>query len=203
MNPFYDPFNPYGLPIAGIPPFFPFLRRRGTVVPRLDRLGVPLLVTTGMVENTESEEDTVDYGINPCVWRALPCQTIALWKVRHPVTDNGASLPVMLAVPTGNSSTTVTSKNSVAGTTKIPVVDNKSTQVEGRDVTVPTGSGSSSPVQTSYATEHWVYIDKAAGIFRLLGVTAQNSPARAAQSNTPATPENPTAASLKTAKANN
>ena len=203
MNPFYNPLNPFGLPAAGIPPFLPFPGRRGTVVPRLDRLGVPLLVTTGIVENVESEEDTVDYGINPCVWRALPCQTIALWKVRHPVTDNGASLPVTIVIPTGNSSTTVTSKNAAAGTTKIPVVDNKSTQVEGRDVTVPTGSGSSSPVQTSYTTEHWVYIDKAAGIFRLLGVTAQNSPARAASgSNTPATPETPAAASVKSAKAN-
>lgn len=201
MNPFYNPYNPLGLPVAGLPPFFPFPSRR-TVVPRLDRLGVPLLETTGMIENVEQEEDTVDYGINPCVWRALPCQTIALWKVRHPVSENGASLPVMLAVPTGNSSSTVTSRYAAAGTTKIPVVDNKSTQVEGRDVTVPTGSGSSSPVQTSYTTEHWVYIDKAAGIFRLLGVTAQNSPARAVQSNTPTTPETPASASARTAKAN-
>lgn len=175
-------FNPFGFTPVIFPPF----PVRRTIVPRLDTRGVPVLETTGIVENVEQAEDTVDYGINPCVWRALPCRTIALWKVRHPVSDNGASLPVTVVIPASNRGTTVTSAGSTTGTAKLAVVDNKSTQVEGRDVTVPTGSGSSSPVQTSYTTEHWVYIDKAAGIFRLLGVTAQNSPARAASGNTPA-----------------
>lgn len=65
-------------------------------------------------------------------------------------------------------------------TTKIPVIDNKSTQVQGHDVTVPQGTAAPAPqVQAGYTTEHWVYIDKCCGIFRLMGVTAINSPAGA------------------------
>lgn len=178
MFPFYNnPFPPFG-PFGVVPP-------RRTNVPRLDTRGIPELCTTGIVENTENEDDTVDYGINPKVWKALPNQTVVLWKVRHPVSQNGASSPVTVVIPTGSSSSTVTSPNNSAGTTKVKVVDNKSTQVEGRDVTVPTGNGDEN--QQGYTTEHIVYIDKCAGIFRMLGVTAQNSPARAASgSNTPA-----------------
>lgn len=165
-------------------PFVPSIRRS---IPTVDRRGIPEVCTTGMVENVESssEEDTVDYGINPHVWISLPNQTLILWKVRHPVSQNGASYAVTVVVPTGSSNSTVVTPGATAGTTKVKVVDNKSTQVEGRDVTVPTGSGSEE--QQSYTTEHLVYIDKCAGIFRMLGVTAQNSPARAASgSNTPA-----------------
>lgn len=183
MNPFYN--NPFFDTPLGFQPFFPL--RRHVNVPRLDTRGIPFISTTDIVEDIESEDEGVTYGINPCEWNALPCRTVILWKVRHPVSQNGASLPVSIAIPSGSRNSTVASSGSVSGTTKIPVVDNKSTQVEGRDVTVPSGSGSSSPLQTSYTTEHWVYIDKAAGIFRLLGVTAQNSPARAASgNNTPA-----------------
>lgn len=179
MYPFINPFiNPFGTP------FMPFARR--TNIPRLDGRGIPEVCTTGMIETQESSsgEDSVDYGINPRIWKALPNQTLILWKVRHPVSQNGASLPVNVVVPNGLAST-VTSPNAVAGTTKIKVVDNKGTQIEGRDATVPTGSGSEE--QQSYTTEHIVYVDKCAGIFRLLGVTAQNSPARV----TPTTPETP------------
>lgn len=186
MYPFINPFNnPFDAPFG---PFRPFARR--TNIPTLDVRGIPEVCTTGMVETQESAsgEDTVDYGINPRIWRALPNQTIILWKVRHPVSQNGASLPVNVVIPTSSSSTTVTSPNSNAGTTKVKVVDNKGTQTEGRDVTVPTGSGSEE--QQSYTTEHIVYVDKCAGIFRLMGVTAQNSPARVAPT-TPTTPETP------------
>lgn len=186
MGPFNNyPFNPFGFPVAGFPPFFPGAMARRNTIPRLDPRGIPELCTTGLIENTESEEATVDYGINPQIWRRLPNQTLVLWKVRHPVSQNGASLPVNVVIPTSSSSSTVTSPNTTAGTTKVKVVDNKSTQVEGRDVTVPSGSGSEE--QQGYTTEHIVYIDKCQGIFRMLGVTAQNSPARAASgSNTPA-----------------
>lgn len=182
MYPLYN--NPLVFAPFGFPPFFPARRRYN--VPRLDVRGIPFISTTDIVEDTESEEGGVTYGINPCEWNALPCRTVILWKVDHPVSQNGADLPVSVAVPGGSRSSTVASSGSVSGTKKVPVVDNKSTQVSGRDVTVPTGSGSSYPVQTSYTTEHWVYIDKGAGIFRLLGVTSQNSPARSSgSSNTP------------------
>lgn len=186
MFPFYNnPFTPFA-PFGPAGPFAPFAPRVRRFIPTVDRKGIPELCTTGMIENVESssEEETVDYGINPRIWNALPNQTLVLWKVRHPVSQNGASYAVTVVVP-GSSNSTVTAPNTTAGTTKIKVVDNKSTQVEGRDVTVPTGSGSEE--QQSYTTEHLVYIDKCAGIFRMLGVTAQNSPARTASgSNTPA-----------------
>ena len=79
-----------------------------------------------------------------------------------------------------NRNSTVVSENSNVGTTKIPVIDNKSTQVLGHDVTVPQGTAAPAPqIQAGYTTEHFVYIDKCCGIFRLMGVTAINSPAEA------------------------
>lgn len=166
----------------------PFFSPRANRVHTIDNRGVYLLCTTGIVETQESStgEDSVDYGINPVIWRQLPNECVVVWKVRHPVSQNGASLPVNVVIPSGYGTTTVTSSGSTTGTTKIPVVDNKSTKVEGRDVTVPTGSGSEE--QTTNTTEHWVYINKCSGTFRLMGVTAQNSPARSTttSSDTPA-----------------
>lgn len=172
MYPFYNnPYGPFGLPMLPGFPFSPFVRRKG--VNRLDQHGIYEVCTTGIVENLESES-TVDYGINRRVWNSLPCECVIVWKVRHPVTQNGANLPVTVVVPSGSSDSTVASP--VSGS-KIPVVDNKGTQVAGHDVTVPTGSASGgSQQQVGYTTEHWVYINKPAGIFRLMGVTAQNSP---------------------------
>lgn len=189
MNPFINN-TPFGFPVIGFPPFpFP-VRRSG--VRTIDPRGIFEVCTTGLIENLETEE-SADYGINPCVWRSLPCECMILWKVRHPVSQNGASLPVNVVIPTGSGSSTVNSNGTTTGTSKIPVVDNKSTRVEGRDVTVPTGSGSEE--QTSYTTEHIVYVNKSSGTFRLLGVTAQNSPARAASGQ-----DTPAPASAKSAK---
>ena len=182
MYPFFNtPFNPFGFPAMGFP--FPAFVRRANI-PRLDVRGIPVVSSTGLVENLDNET-SADYGINPCVWRLLPCQSVILWKVQHPVSQNGASLPVTVVIPSGGNSTVI-SNGSSSGTTKIPVVDNKGTQVQGSDVTVPTGSSSGSSQQIGNTTEHWVYIDKSAGIFRLLGVTAQNSPTNASGGNTPA-----------------
>ncbi|WP_418974560.1 hypothetical protein [Alistipes sp.] len=184
MEPFFGNLSRYdflGFPVAG--PFVPLrpfpVRRRN--VRTLDQRGIYELCTTGLVENLETES-TADYGVSRRAWNALPCECVVVWKVRQPVSQNGAGLPVTIVVPVGASDSTI------AGTTngaKMAVIDNKGTQVQGHDVTVPTGSGSSGDQQqVGYTTEHWVYINKSAGIFRLMGVTAQNSPARAA--STPA-----------------
>lgn len=167
-----NPYLLFGFPSIGFSPFAPFNLRKRVPYPVIDQYGMPEVCTTGIVENLENEE-SVDYGINPCVWRALPNQATILWKVRHPVSQNGASLPVNVVIPTNSGSSTVVSVGSNSGTTKIPVVDNKSTHVQGGDVTVPTGSGSET--QMGYTTEHIVYIDKCAGTFRLLGVKASSS----------------------------
>ena len=144
----------------------------GVFVPRIDVGGIFVLSTTGKASTAET---TLDYGINPCQWQALPNEGVMIWKVRHPATADEASLPVTVVVPSLGSST-VTSSNTASGTVKVPIVDNKGTQVVGSDVTDP---------DNGY-TEHWVYFNKNAGIFRLLGVAAQSAPV-------------PTAASAKSA----
>lgn len=153
----------------------PVIRR--VAVPKVDLNGIPVIETTGYVETTD-DVSTVDYGINPCIWNALPSRGVVIWKVRHPVTTAGATLPVNVVIPTTTRNSTVIGENSTLGTTKIPVIDNKSTQVLGHDVTVPSGTAAPTPqIQVGYTTEHWVYMDKCCGIFRLMGVTAINSPA--------------------------
>lgn len=188
MNPINN-LSPFGIP--GM--CFPLPPRRRIRIPLLDQRGIFEVCTTGMVEVTGDENDSVDYGINPDIWRALPCECVIIWKVRHPVSQNGAGLPVNVVVPTSGKTTVSNGSNTGSGVTststgtKIPVVDNKSTQVEGHDVTVPVGNGSgASTQQLGNTTEHWVYVNKSAGTFRLMGVIAQNSPAR---STTPTTPD--------------
>lgn len=145
-------------------------------VPRLDIGGIYTLATTG---KASAEAETVDYGFNPCAWRALPNEGTLLWKVRHPVTEAESGYAVNVVVPTsGSARSTVTSPNTTTGTAKVPVVDNKGTQTVGGDITNQTAAG-----ETSAYTEHLVYFNKCAGIFRLLGV---KSTAGTAQANSDA-----------------
>lgn len=121
-------------------------------VPKLDRV-IPFLTTTGI-----NESETADYGISPCLWKALPDEGIILLKVRHSATT--ATLPATIVVPTSPVRSTVVTEGSVMGTIKVPVVDNHNTQATAGDVV---------PGET---TEHLVYYNKCSGVFRLLGVTA-------------------------------
>lgn len=177
MNPLINT-NPLGLPIVGFPSF-PVRRRLPYQV--IDNAGIPVVCTTGINEDIDGDTG-VTYGINPCVWKALPCQCQIIWKVRHPISSNSTSAPVSIAIPSGNSSSTVNSSNSNGATTKVPIVDKKGTQVTGSDVTNPIDGESG----TNSFADHIVYIDKAAGVFRMLGVESQNSPYRSNGSNTPA-----------------
>lgn len=154
-------------------PMLPFGMRKNRRVRTLDNRGIYELCTTGVVENT-ADEYSVDYGVNPCVWRSLPNEFVAIWKVKHPATTNGADLPANVVVPTYNLSSTVNSSNSNSSVNKIPVLDNKSTRTTGKDINVPVGSGNEA--QQSYTTEHWIYVNKCTGTFRLMGVTAQEAP---------------------------
>lgn len=154
--------------------FNPFYNN--TTLKTLDNRGIYTLSSTGIVEHLV-DETYIDYGINPCQWRELPSECVLLWKVKHPVTAAASEFPVNIVVPHSLNSTTVVSENATQGSIKLPVVDNKSTQVVGGDVTVPAGTAPNEPVQTSYTTEHWVYINKCNGTFRLLGVKSKNSPA--------------------------
>ena len=122
-------------------------------VPKLDRV-IPFLTTTGI-----NEGETADYGISPCLWKALPEEGIILLKVRHSATT--ATLPATIVVPTSPVRSTVVTEGAAMGTIKVPVVDNHNIQATAGDV-VPAGE----------TTEHIVYYNKCSGVFRLLGVTA-------------------------------
>lgn len=183
--------NPYmnfglGCPIG---PFFPPLGpgpaiRRRPRVPLLDRQGIFEICTTGIVEGAAGDAAaTVDYGVNPCVWNALPCECVAVWKVRHSATAAGAALPATIVIP-GQGNSTV-ADNSSSSTKKIPVADNKGTQVSGGDVSTTAGAAPIAGRQQTYTTEHWVYINKSNGTFRLMGVTAATPAAAAAVSDAP------------------
>ncbi|MBD9177587.1 MAG: hypothetical protein EGP82_00140 [Odoribacter splanchnicus] len=132
-------------------------------VPKLDRV-IPFLTTTGI-----NEGETADYGICPCLWKALPEEGIILLKVRHSATT--ASLLATIVVPTSPVRSTVVTEGSTMGTIKVPIVDNHNTQATAGDV-VPTGE----------TTEHLVYYNKCSGVFRLLGVTTTaTAPAQTAE----------------------
>lgn len=147
----FPPFNPFS-PF----PFFPPVRRRPYTL--VSTRGVPVISTTGKLETAATT--TVDYGINPCQWRALPNRCVILWKVQHPSTEDAAGYGVNVVVPTGSTSSTVPSPETPAGTQRVNVVDNKSSNVVASDVNNP-----------NTPTEHWVYVDKCAGIFKLIGVS--------------------------------
>lgn len=152
---------------------------QGALVPRVDIGGIYTLTTTG---KASTEAETIDYGFNPCAWRILPNEGILLWKVRHPVTTEESAYAVNVVIPTsGSTRSTVTSPNTLTGTAKVPVVDNKGTQTIGSDITNPTAGGDASAY-----TEHLVYFNKCAGTFRLLGVESTAGTAAANNDAAPA-----------------
>ena len=123
-------------------PLFPMVRRRNPIK-RVDIGGIYELKTNALQVTNES----VDFGINPSCYKALPCESIVLLKIHQGVPTTGAALPVNIVVP-HNGATTIS-------TTKSSVVDHTGSAV--------TGAGLSS------TTEALAYINKKSGTIRLLG----------------------------------
>lgn len=121
-------------------------------LPRIDIGGIYKL-STNAVSLTGT---TVDYGINPCIYRRLPCESLVLLTIHSDVPTGGEALPVMLVVPNDGAST-VSEAGSTTGTTKLNVVDSKDANVTGANV-----QGS---------TERLVYINKHTGRVRFLEFT--------------------------------
>ena len=142
----------------------------GSFIPRVDVGGIYEL-RTNAVQITDA---SVDYGISPICYNALPCKSVVLLSVHADAPAGGESLPVTIAVP-NNGQSTVSSADTTTGTTKIPVVDSKNSNVTGADVT---GS-----------TERLAYIDKRNGIIRFLEFTARAAPAPTASAE-PAASQN-------------
>lgn len=130
-------------------------------IPRLDSLGIPVVTTTGVTLSADST--TVDYGINPFVWAALPLTGIILWQVRHSVPAGGEATPTTVVLPTGAASTVVP-RGSVSGTTKAAVVDSDSNQVRGEDIT------------TTGVSDYLVLYNKCTGLFKVLGKSVASTP---------------------------
>lgn len=155
-----NPSNPYWwmtTPSVGVG--FPGARLR-----RLDTGGI-FELSTNAVQLTEA---SVDYGINPACYNALPCESIVLLRVHADAPTGGENLPVNIVTPNGGQ-TTISGTDT--GTTKVPVVDSKNTPVTGSDV-----------VGT---TERLAYINKRTGVIRFLEFTA-GSTASASSNTTPA-----------------
>lgn len=136
-------------------PLFPMVRRRNPIK-RVDIGGIYELKTNALQVTNES----VDFGINPSCYKALPCESIVLLKIHQGVPTAGAALPVNIVVPHNGAKTIsttsgTTSGTTTAGTTKCSVVDHTGSAV--------TGAGLSS------TAEALAYINKKSGTIRLLG----------------------------------
>lgn len=125
-----------------------------TELPRIDVGGIYKL-STNAVALTDT---TVDYGINPCLYNRLPCESLVLLNIHSDVPEGGATLPVTVVVPNSGTSTVSTEgSTSTRGTTKINVVDSQGTNVTGANIT---GN-----------TERFVYINKHTGVIRFMEFT--------------------------------
>lgn len=134
-------------------PFIPIGQRNQ--IRRIDVGGIYELKT-----NAQQVTDvSVDYGINPCYYNALPCECIVLLKIHQGVAAASATLPVTIVTPNSGSTTvnngTANTSGTTSGTTKVPVVDHVGKAVTGASV--------------SETTEALAYINKKSGIIRLLG----------------------------------
>lgn len=136
----------------------------GARIRRVDVNGIYEL-STNAVQLTDA---SVDYGINPCCYNALPCESVILLKVHANVPAGGEGLPVNVVTP-NQGQTTLATTGATTGNSKVPVVDSNNNPVAGRDVT---GN-----------TERLAYLNKRTGVIRFLEFTA-SSPA--ANGNTPA-----------------
>lgn len=139
------PLNPFN-------PFIPIGQRNQ--IKRIDVGGIYELKTNAQ----QVTDASVDYGINPCYYNALPCECIVLLKIHQGVAAASATLPVTVVIPNSGSTTingTAGSTGTISGTKKVPIVDHGGTVVTGASV--------------SDTTEALAYINKKSGIIRLLG----------------------------------
>lgn len=121
-------------------------------LPRIDIGGIFKLTTNAVALS----ETTVDYGINPCLYNRLPCESLVLLTIHDDVPAGGETFPVMLVVPNTGTST-VSTGTSTTGTTKLNIIDSQGTNVTGANV-----QGS---------TQRFVYINKHTGTVRFMEFT--------------------------------
>lgn len=156
---FPNAFNPYWWTPTGFGLPFGFGGQQRVAYQRIEQGGIPVLSTNG-VQLTDA---TVDFGINPCQYYSLPCESIVVLRINSEVPAGGEALPVTIVVPSAgrstlDASTSTAGAGTATGTTKVPVVDSQNNQLVGDDIEV--------------STERLAYIDKCRGIIRFLEFTS-------------------------------
>lgn len=151
MNRFFNPFFPG--------PVIPPVPRRKSCLKEIKTFELPV---SGMTVS----ENTLDLGINPCLYRELPCECFVILKVREQVPAGGDGLPVTVVTPSGPTTSTTTPSGSTTGNKKTPVVDHDNNPVTGSDL--------------SPYTDAYVFIDKSLGIFRFVNFRGNGVPSASA-----------------------
>lgn len=152
----FNPLNPIGI-LPVIPVGLTQQRQR---LSRIDVGGIYKLSTNGVSLDTTNLQ--VVYGINPCSYAELPCESLILLTVHADVPVGGEAFTVALALPSdGSSTTTTTNSADSTGVKKVNIVDSQNTNITGADVT---GS-----------TERLLYLNKRTGVARFMEYTASTA----------------------------
>lgn len=150
-------FNPY----YGSPLIIPFGYRRWnrcrnrSKVKRLDQNGIYVLNTNSVQLRLTG---SVDYGINPDIYKQLPCECIVLLRINEAIPEGGEALPVLLAVPqTSETETSAYGVGHIFNYSTLKILDGQDNPVKGLDV--------------YNNTEVLTYLDKRNGVMKFLGFT--------------------------------
>ena len=132
----------------------PVITTPSSRIPRIDVGGIYKL-STNAVALTDT---TVDYGINPCLYRQLPCESLVVLTIHADAPAGGEDFPITVAIPSDSTTIGSTSTTGTAATTtKVNVVDSQGNNVTGSNV--------------SGGIERLVYINKRTGIIRFMEFT--------------------------------
>ena len=132
----------------------PVITTPSSRIPRIDVGGIYKL-STNAVALTDT---TVDYGINPCLYRQLPCESLVVLTIHADAPAGGEDFPITVAISSDSTTIGSTSTTGTAATTtKVNVVDSQGNNVTGSNV--------------SGGTERLVYINKRTGIIRFMEFT--------------------------------
>lgn len=159
-------FNPFFPGPAIIPP----IGRRRCCLKEIRTFELP--ITGYSVTDT-----TLDLGVNPNLYRQLPCECFVVFRIRQSIPAAAAALPVTVVSPTTPSSSTV--NNNTNGSKKTSVVDHDNNPVVGADV--------------SEVTDVVALIDKNIGLIRFVNFRTGTPPANA-------TADEPAPASVRSSK---
>lgn len=140
--------TPFGFGGWGVP--FPFgFGTQSSILPRVDTTGIYRLSTNAV--STSTDGTTVNYGINPCQYNALPTISLVALNVHADAPEGSDELPVTIVVPRSSTTLATTDTTSVSGT---PITDNQGNAVTGSDM--------------SGGTIRLLWINKCAGTIQVL-----------------------------------